>query len=226
MVTEEPPVTEHQNEEPEHVPTDPPTEKPTPNVTQPNLSRTSGMKKRLLKDNMLSESEFDFIQDKVIPEEINSCKLAYRLSGKSGFQAGKFHSKCDDLKISLFVCESDKGKRFGGINFVSWGPGCDKEETDRNMLFSLTHETVHPLRVHESGDRKGTNLWARAVLYSKSKGPMMGESDLVIGDKCHEKATCESEFDTYEYTGEEESEKYLAGAEEFKLKKFFIFKLE
>lgn len=174
----------------------------------------------------MSESECDFLLEKVIPNDMTKAKLMYRLSSKSGFSASKFHQKVKNLNNTIFVCESDSGQRFGGINFLPWGPDSKGKETDKNMIFSLSKASVHPLRMNESGKYKNTRISSQAICYVEGKGPVMGEIDLVIGDKCHKEESCNSDLDTYELLGDEDPETYLAGSEKFKLKSFFIFKLE
>jgi hypothetical protein len=186
---------------------------------------TNNLKKKMTKDNMVSTDEYEFLIKEVIPKELTSGKLVYRLSGKSGFSARSFHKKCDEIQPSIFICEAANGMRFGGINFLTWGPQSTGGVTDKNMIFSLSKKTVHATRLNESGEFDKTRKTNKAIIYDAAKGPVMGEGDLIIGDNCHDKANCSSDLDRYELLGDEDSETYLTGEAKFKLKKFFVFSL-
>ena len=171
----------------------------------------------------LKTEEIEFMFENVLPDDVSKIKPVWRLSEKKGFKASKFHEKCDKVKNTIFICENDKGQKFGGINFLTWGESSVGKETDKNKIFSITKRTVHGLMMNESGKNKGNRMSSKAIGYDKNSGPIMGESDLIIGNNCDKEATCSSDFDTYEFSLEDDAETYLGNAETFKLKSFYIY---
>ena len=192
--------------------------------TQPEEHIQSKVFKRL--KNILSNDEITFLVDYVLPSTASNLKMKYRLSEKYGFQSSKFHKKCKDMKNTILICQADSGEKFGGINYLTWGPESVKERTDQNLIFSISKKSVHRLRMQEKGKYKGTRKRTKSIRFDEQCGPIMGLSDLIIGDMCHEKKSCSSDFDMYELEGDHEPELYLANSKKFRLDKFFIYQFE
>ena len=171
-----------------------------------------------------TEDEALFVAHEVLPEDCSKLKLLYRFSSKKGFESARFHEKCDGKDHTIFVCEAENGQKFGGINYLTWGKDAVGKQTDKNMIFSISKKSLHPLRMNEGNEFAGTRISTKAIGYDKALGPIMGDGDLVIGDKCHEKTSCSSDLDVYELKGDVDTETYLAGTDEFKLKSFYIYK--
>ena len=161
--------------------------------------------------------------DNTLPKDTSKLKLLYRLSDKKGFQASKFHKNCDDKSNTIFICENDKGQKFGGVNYLTWGEDSVGKKTDKNLIFSISKKSLHPLMMNEAGEDKGTRMSSKAILYDKNSGPIMGNTDIVIGNNCEKEESCNSDFDTYEFNLEDDSDSYLGNAENFKLKSFYIY---
>ena len=171
----------------------------------------------------LTKEDIEFLIENVLPDDVSKMKPIWRLSEKKGFKASKFHEKCDGIKNTIFICENDKGQKFGGINFLTWDKSSVGKETDKNKIFSITKRTVHGIMMNESGKNKGNRISSKAIGYDKNSGPIMGVTDLIIGNNCDKDETCTSDFDIYEFTLEEDAESYLGNAESFKLKNFYIY---
>ena len=180
------------------------------NKTSVNLSFRSNLENKLLNKNIISDKELDFLVNKVIETRPDKVKLLYRLSDKKGFSAKKFHKLCDEKSNTLFICESDQGKRFGGINYLDWSKNSEDKLTDKNMLFSLSNLEIHPLLMNESGEYMNSRMTTGTITYDSKKGLIMGETDLVIGDDCSNEISCSSDLDLYELKGDEDSNTYLA----------------
>jgi hypothetical protein len=195
----------------------------TPNL--PENEAHKKMKSKILSNQKnMTDDEMNFIFENVLPSDSTKLKLLYRLSKNSGFSAEKFHRTCDKEKNTIFICETDNGSKFGAVNYLTWGPESVDKKTDKNCIFSISNKTVHPLMENESGEFKGTRFSKFAIKYDKKNGPMMGESDLIISNNCHKDKNCSSDFDTYEFNLEDDTDSYLAGSEMFSLKSFFIYK--
>lgn len=198
-----------------------------PEETQPevNLTNIQGkMIRQLEKDKLLNKDESEYLVQKIVPSTVQKLKLLYRLSSKNGFMAKQFHKKCDGKERTIFICETHQGRKFGGINYLPWSSNDNLIETSENIIFSVDKRTVHRLKVNKAGDHAGTRKTVDAVSGDPSKGPMMGDGDLVISDLCHQEDNCTSELgEVYELGSGEEGDTYLAGQEEFGLKAFFIY---
>ena len=100
--------------------------------------------------------------------------LIYRAS-RDGFEAAKFHSKCDNKPNTLIVIKSTNGNIFGGYTEQSWSGSGFK--TDSNaFIFSLINLDNKPKKIK----------WSRnqAIGCSTSHGPIFGAGhDLFISDK-------------------------------------------
>ena len=62
--------------------------------------------------------------------------LLYKATADSD-KAAAFHSKCDDVKSSVVLVETDKGKRFGGFTTCSWSGQCVDKKDEDAFIFSL-----------------------------------------------------------------------------------------
>ena len=189
-----------------------------------NISLNSKITEKLAKH--LTSEEIGFVSNQILPKNCTKFKLIYRLSSNNGFSAKKFHKNCDKHSKTIFICESDNGKKFGGLNFLNWGIDSIDKKTTKNLIFSIDKRSIHPIEINTGDEDEEDKGSGNAILYDKQKGPMMGEGDLVIGDQCHEVRSCSSRFRTYAYEEEEDPEKYLTGSASFSLKSFYIYKFE
>ena len=139
--------------------------------------------------------------------------LIYRAS-RDGFEAAKFHSKCDNKPNTLIVIKSTNGNIFGGYTEQSWSGSGFK--TDSNaFIFSLINL-----------DNKTKKIkWSRnqAIGCSTSHGPIFGAVyDLFISDKSNTNTSslsnlCNSYIHSeYEYKSDK-AKSFLAGSYNFKV---------
>jgi hypothetical protein len=101
--------------------------------------------------------------------------LIYRAS-RDGFEATKFHYKCDHKPNTLIVIKSTNGNIFGGYTEKSWS-GSNNYKTDYNsFIFSLINLDCEPVKIK----------WSRnqGIYCDISHGPIFGAgNDLFISDK-------------------------------------------
>ncbi len=62
-----------------------------------------------------------------------------------GDSARTFHEKCDKLKMSLVLIETDKDVRFGGFTTNSWDGHCLKKIDNNAFVFSLDNNTIYDI---------------------------------------------------------------------------------
>ena len=66
-----------------------------------------------------------------------------------GDSARTFHEKCDKLKMSLVLIETDKDVRFGGFTTQSWDGHCLKKTDNNAFVFSLDNNTIYDIIENE-----------------------------------------------------------------------------
>lgn len=172
---------------------------------------------KLGKTGILNVEQIKWLMTFVLPPNLESLSQKYRLSEANGFSAEKFHNYCDNKAPLLVLCQSNTGNIFGGVSFVPFN--VEGTETNRNLIFSLDKKSVHYLK-NVNGSKKST----QAVRDDRNCGPIFGQKDLLIGDNCHNRASCSSDLgDVYQFDGDGTT--YLTGAQFFSLKKVIIFQM-
>ena len=66
-----------------------------------------------------------------------------------GDKAKTFHEKCDKLKMSLVLVETDKDVRFGGFTMRNWEGNCLKKIDNNAFVFSLDNNTIYDVIKNE-----------------------------------------------------------------------------
>jgi hypothetical protein len=108
--------------------------------------------------------------------------LIYKAS-KDGFQAVRFHSKCDDKANTLVVIKSKNGNIFGGYTEKSWSntnflsPYIDKSDSNA-FIFSIINKENRSLKIKCSPNN--------GIRCNNNCGPIFGGkagySDILIGN--------------------------------------------
>ena len=109
----------------------------------------------------------------------SSLKLLYRGS-RDGFEAKKFHEKCDKKGPTLMIVENTTGNKFGGYASVSWtsdGGDIRSKESFSSFLFSIDKKEKLPYN-------PASDL--RSLYHLSTVGPCFGNaSALLIADNCN-----------------------------------------
>ena len=144
--------------------------------------------------------------------------LIYRAS-QDGFEAAKFHEKCDDKPNTFILIKSENGNVFGGYTEQSWSGKGGK--TDPNaFIFSLVNKINGPLKIK-------SNSW-NAIYCDADSGPCFGLfGDFWISSN-NEGIKNYSNFGaSYPHPdfklGSNEAKKFLAGDEYFQVSEFEVF---
>ena len=99
-------------------------------------------------------------------------KLLYRAS-RDGFEAARFHAKCDNQPRTLTIITTSKGNICGGYSEVVWDTTSGYKDDPNAFLFSLKSLVALPMLIPiKSG---GVN----AIFCSRHQGPVFGKDLLV-----------------------------------------------
>jgi len=145
---------------------------------------------------------------------INKWTLIYRAS-QDGFEAVRFHSKCDNKSNTLVIIKSENGNIFGGYTEQPWsGHGAYKSDS-KSFIFSLVNKLNRPLKIKWS---KNNGIFCNQIY-----GPTFGGGhDIYITDKSNTNSSNHSNLGhSYihpDYAhGSNEAQSLLAGSYNFKV---------
>jgi hypothetical protein len=180
-----------------------------------NISKSVIIDSLILSDKNLIKNLLSLCEITAYPK----WNLIYRAS-RDGFEAAKFHSKCDNKPNTLIVIKSTNGNIFGGYTEQSWfGSGY---KTDSNaFVFSLINSDSKPVKIK----------WSRnqGIGCDISHGPIFGAGhDLFISDKSNTNTSslsnlCNSYIHPeYEYKSNG-AKSFLAGSYNFQVLETEVF---
>jgi hypothetical protein len=149
-----------------------------------------------------------------------SFQYIYRAS-QDGFEAAKFHSKCDNKPNTLVIIKSTNGNVFGGYTEQIWNHN-DNYKADRNsFIFSLINKLNKPIKMKWSKNN--------GILCDSSYGPIFGGGhDLFIADKSNTNSSSSSNLGNsythpdYAY-GSNEAKSFLAGSHIFQVTEIEVY---
>jgi len=96
---------------------------------------------------------------------------------RDGFEASKFHAKCDGKPNTLTVVKTTTGCIFGGYASVPWSSDGRYKQDNKAFLFSLKNPRNQPLKLNIIANN------VNAIYHSSSYGPTFGGgSDLHISN--------------------------------------------
>ena len=150
---------------------------------------------------IMKNEEFSMIKSAIesrVNCRIKKVKKLYHASVDGG-ESAIFHSKCDNIKNTLTVIESEGKKRFGGFTTKAWESKLAFKDDKWAFLFSLDKCQIYPYK----NDGK-------AILCSKEYGPNFGINKFnlcTIGIKKNpikykQLCTYESDSNSYEFNGD------------------------
>ena len=91
-------------------------------------------------------AEIDDIVGKIQDSLLKGVKftLVYKaFDADVGDSSKIFHERCDKLKMSLVLIETDKDIRFGGFTTKSWGGNCLKKIDNKAFVFNLDNNKIY-----------------------------------------------------------------------------------
>jgi hypothetical protein len=151
--------------------------------------------------------------------------LIYRAS-QDGFEAAKFHSKCDLVPNTLVLIKSSNGNVFGGYTDQDWTPNKYHKGDSNSFIFSFININ------HSESYKMMCTKPSCAISCLNRNGPIFGEtcwSEIYIADK--------SNTNTFSYSnpgssyklpvnfkfGSNESKSLLAGSTNFQVAEIEVF---
>jgi hypothetical protein len=143
--------------------------------------------------------------------------LIYRES-QDGFEAAKFHAKCDDKPNTFIIVKSQNGNVFGGYTEQSWS-GNDSKNDSNAFIFSLINKINRPLKIKSNSSSINCDV---------DSGPCFGFEDFHISKKKGGDFTNYSNFGcSYPHPdfeiGTNEASNFLAGSQFFQFSEIEVF---
>jgi hypothetical protein len=149
--------------------------------------------------------------------------LIYKAS-EDGFEAAKFHSKCDNKPNTLIIIKSTKGYVFGGYTEQSWSPNYSCKYDSKAFIFSFINKFNKPVRIkYTKKPHNGDN----SIVCCSSHGPKFG-NDLFIADNSNKNTNSCSYLGQYyihpdHSNGSNEAQSLLAGSFNFQVSEMEVY---
>jgi hypothetical protein len=145
--------------------------------------------------------------------------LIYRAS-QDGFEAAKFHAKCDNNPNTLTVIKTTNGNVFGGYTEQTWNHIGNYKADPNSFIFSLINKLNEPIKIKLSQNK--------GIYCNSSYGPAFGGHDFIIVDSSnkneysysnlgHSYAHLDYRFET------NEAKSFLAGSYNFQVSEIEVF---
>jgi len=148
------------------------------------------------------------------------CNLIYRAS-QDGFEAAKFHAKCDNKPNTLIIIKSTNGNVFGGYTEQTWNHNGGFKADPNSFIFSLINKLNKPIKMKCSQNH--------GIYCNSSYGPTFGGGhDLHIDDKSNTNTSSYSNL-CHSYThpdyayGSNEAKSFLAGSYNFQVSEIEVY---
>ena len=94
------------------------------NQLREDISKKWQLREKYPESLILNQTMVDNLKQ-MFPHKVTSFKPLFRASEEE-FKAAKFHNKCDNVKGTIVIVESEFGKVFGGFNADTWNGGDPK----------------------------------------------------------------------------------------------------
>jgi len=144
-------------------------------------------------------------------------KLVYRGS-RDGFTASAFHSKCDKIKPSVTLIQSNtNNKIFGGFTDSDWTATNNYKNSTNAFVFSITEKEKFFLKPNMAQYSTYSN---QAYLVGFGGG-----MDFYLCDNCNSASTSYSNFG-HSYDNRGKAKEFLAGAYNFSVKEVEVYQVE
>jgi hypothetical protein len=145
-------------------------------------------------------------------------QLLYR-GTNDGFEARKFHSKCDGHLPTLTIVKvRNSGNIFGGYTEADWSG--DRFKTDSNaFIFSLKNKDNKPCKIRSTQP-------SLSIRCGPSQGPSFGFQDITLTDSVNYSALGSYYHHSKYARGSHEAKTFLAGEKYFKIDEIEVYKRE
>jgi hypothetical protein len=145
--------------------------------------------------------------------------LIYRAS-QDGFEAAKFHTKCDNKPNTLILVKSINDNVFGGYTEQTWNQTGGYKADLNSFIFSLINKHNEPIKI-KCSEKYG-------IYCHNSCGPVFGCNDFHITDKSNANtSSCSNLGPSYKHPdyafGSNEAESFLAGSYNFQVSDIEVY---
>eukprot|EP01091_Cochliopodium_minus_P010552 TRINITY_DN281_c0_g2_i1.p1 TRINITY_DN281_c0_g2~~TRINITY_DN281_c0_g2_i1.p1 ORF type:complete len:386 (+),score=127.86 TRINITY_DN281_c0_g2_i1:27-1184(+) len=170
---------------------------------------------------------FDWVKDfEKVPNQ--GSELLYRAS-TDGFQASKFHEKCDTHKNTVTFVKSTNGSIFGGFTPLAWSSNSAySSDTEKvSFLFTLKNPSKKKQLFKHDGQHAPTNTIYGGPNYGPTFG---GGHDLYIADNSNQNKSSSTNLghnygcSPYTYNSRK-SKKILCGSQTFQTTEIEVWEL-
>ena len=167
----------------------------------------------------------------------NNISLLYRGS-RDGFEARKFHSKCDMKGRTLVIIKSKDGYIFGGYSTISWestkwNGKCGKDNNARRQGygFEFVFTLKNPHSIPPSKYNMKKDWLDHSICCDINLGPIFGCNDIRIENNCNTNNNSFSyyDFNPGEYSFNDTTGKkrlLFTGSSTYKVEEIEVFKIQ
>ena len=148
-------------------------------------------------------------------KKIKNYKLLYKAS-TDGYGSEDFHAKCDGKSNTITLILTKNNKLFGGFTDKAWDKRNEYKSGNKGFIFSINNNKIYY--------NKDNNY---NIYCSKKDGPIFGEYDIKISNKCNENNDSYDNTDSYTSAYDIQGEEYvLAGTQYFSVIDYAVYQLE
>ena len=146
-------------------------------------------------------------------KKIKNYRLLFRASN-DGFQASKFHSKCDGQNYTLTFVITTLGRRFGGFTDQAWDSSSGNKGGSNGFIFSLDNKEIYYSK------NSSYNIYC-----GNGYGPTFGGGfDFYLCDNCNNSNSSYNNSDhSYNTYGKKNA---VAGNYNFYVKDYEVYKID
>ena len=149
--------------------------------------------------------------------------LLYRAS-RDGFEAARFHAKCDEETQTLTIIRTTNGCIFGGFTAIEWDCTSGYKVDPKAFIFSLVNFSSMPLFIPVKSGGK------QSIFCKVELGPTFGDGhDIMIWSDSNTSTESYSNLgSSYDFTlfecGRAKAQSFLAGSRNFQVSEIEVFR--
>ena len=172
--------------------------------------------KKIIDSEIIKYDELSLIEDgikKKFNKKIKKYELLFRAT-RDGFEASKFHEKCDGKNYTVTLVITSIGRRFGGFTDQAWDKSDSYKTGSNGFIFSLDNKEIY------YNKNSSYNIYCNS-----SYGPTFGGGhDFYL---CNNGNVDSSNYNNSEHSYESYGKKcVMAGTYNFYVKNYEVYKIE
>ena len=172
--------------------------------------------KKIIDSEIIKYDELSLIEDgikKKFNKKIKKYELLFRAT-RDGFEASKFHEKCDGKNYTVTLVITSIGRRFGGFTDQAWDQSNNYKTGSNGFIFSLDNKEIF------YNKNSSYNIYC-----GSGYGPTFGGGhDFYLNNNCNVNSSSYNNSDnSYETYGKK---CVMAGTYNFYVKNYEVYKIE